>query len=749
MKPARVMACSPPVCHYCGLPLGESEPRTEQPQEPRYCCFGCRFAYQVTHSRGEEGQHTYQLTKLGLAIFFTLNVVMLTMVLWSPEIYGGDQADPWSSMFTDLLRYTVAFLAFPVLWLLGLPLWVNAWQGLRHRQIAMDLLMVLGVAAAYVYSLISTLRHEGAVYFEVGCVVLVCVTLGRWLEASGKHRITAALAKLDQLLPTHARRVMGLSESMVPLAEIQAGDRLRLLAGERLPCDGRLTGAAAMVDQQLLTGESTPRRYEPGDVVPAGSLNLETELLLDVTTSAQEGTLGRFVHWVRQALFAKSAYQRLADRATSFFLPGVVVLAIAATAFHGHTRGIEHGIMTGLAVVLIACPCALGIATPLALWSAMGQAVQRQILLRNGDALERLAQVRVAAFDKTGTLTTGAPEIESIHLVDAARESEIWTWTIRLAHRSNHPLARALARRCAEKGVAQASDLGDEDGHLQSVPGQGMRWHARDAGDEVRLGNLAWVCPPDEDIPEALHQAWHRAEELGQPVVWLSRSGRLLALFVFRETVRGDAQTTLDALKQQGLQVVVLTGDHRRRAEVLAQTWDVPVRGELLPTEKVAALNELRDRHGPVAMVGDGLNDAPALASSDVGLAMGCGTDLARDTADVCLLSDRLDRLPWLFDLSRDTVRIVRQNLFWAFIYNVGGLGLASMGWLNPIWASVAMVLSSLFVVMNSMRLRSASHQAAEEIAAETALAEAASGVEEQRAAWKREIEDAMAQARS
>ncbi len=741
------------TCAYCGLPLPGS--LTNPPaSQPRFCCFGCRFAATVTKSTGEEGQQTYALTKLGLAIFFTLNVIMLTMVLWSPDIYGGDPHDPWSRSFEDILRYVVAFLAVPVLWLLGQPLWLNSWEALLHRRMPMDLLLLLGVIAAYIYSFISTFSHAGAVYFEVGCVVLVLVTLGRWLEATGKQKTTAALASLDRVIPATAIKIDANQESSVSVEDIQTGDRLRILSGDRVPCDGLLLSDHAQLNQQLITGESQPREVEKGGFIPAGALNVNAAFNYQVQAPVQEGTLARFAQLVRNALMQKSRYERLADRVSQVFLPGVIVLALITACGHGFLRGLEHGIMSGLAVILIACPCALGIATPLALWTAMGQAAQKNILIRSIDALERLPKIRLMAFDKTGTITTGQPEITKLVLNNSALQNQVLSWTVRLTRRSNHPLAKALHQYAKSKtDTSEHAADGDEAIRFIEHKGLGLMAVCRGAEQEVRLGSHRLMQQGQWHWPPVIKQAWHEAEQQGLSVVFLGWNRQVQALYIVHEEIRVGAAEALRQLRLMGLEVIILTGDHQARARNMSSKLEVEVRGELLPEDKVQVLKDERQSKGMVAMIGDGLNDAPALAESDLGLAMACGTDLTRETADICLLSNQLERIPWLVELGRRTELTIRLNLFWALIYNVAGLGLACMGWLNPIWASLAMVLSSSFVVVNSLKLRNHSEPLAAVTTKPSSLANDHSVIEalnqEKRAQWLQEIQTELAENRT
>jgi heavy metal translocating P-type ATPase len=562
----------------------------------------------------------------------------------------------------------------------------------------MELLLALGVAAAYGYSVVSVVRNQGQVYFEVGCMVLVLVTLGRWLEANGRLQTTRVIESLRKLLPETVRRVTAGAIEEVPTNTVRAGDHLLVPAGERVPCDGIVLGQPASVDEQFLSGESAPVLKLVGAQVYSGTLNLESELQVAVTASAAEGTLARFVELVRAALQAKTGYQRLADRCVAVFLPLVGLVTVLAFAWHASRSGLDQGILAALAVLLIACPCALGIATPLAAWVALGQAAQARIVIRNGAALEKLAEARAVRFDKTGTLTTGAPRVREVLLAHGEERPQVLRTAAALAGSSTHPYAEAIRRQAKEEGLLPAATMAAE-----TLAGRGLV--ARDAD-----GQLMVLGSPRVMEEFQLFRPAETAAELSAnqslPLTCLAWQGRVRACFIFQEELRPESRRVLAELTALGLDVAVLTGDHQARGAALAATLGVPVQSELLPEAKLAAIEKTQRTLGTTIMVGDGINDAPALARSDVGIALACGADLAREAADICFVGTNLQQLPWLLLLGSRTVHTIRMNLFWAFLYNIVGIGLACTGCLNPIVAALAMVLSSGLVLTNSLRLR-------------------------------------------
>jgi heavy metal translocating P-type ATPase len=686
-------------CTYCGLPVPSPwrKARTEA-AVPEYCCFGCRVAHQVTGAVGEDGHTRWMLTRLGIGVFFAMNVMAFTMALWTQDVYADPAADRLSTTLYGLFRQLCLLFTLPVLFLLGLPLLGNAWDAWRRGLLNVDLLLLAGVAAAVVVSAISVWRDEGPVYFEVACAVLVLVTLGRWLEARGKWLATEALAGLDRLLPGTVRLVSDSGERVQPRLNVAVGDRIHVVAGERIPCDGTVMGRAAIVDEQILTGETRGSTKQPGDMAHAGTLNVDGDLYLEVL-SRGGGAIERIMRLMREARMARGHYERLAERLARVMLPAVALIALAVAAVHTWMHGVDRGIFAGLSVVLIACPCALGVATPLAVWAALGRAARRGVLFRSGEALERLASIKTIAFDKTGTLTTGQPRLTEWHGGAETSADELWRRTRQMAQASTHGMAQALLAR--EPVTANAPEYKGVFA-TRSLPGRGMV--AVSGGDVMLLGSLRLMQEHRQVMPEPLESLAHDAEDSCRPVSAVAWDGRVRGLFVFEETVRPDAQASLAELRRQGLHVCVLTGDHRNSAARLAGDLSVPVEAELLPEDKLAHLARLRAA-GPVAMVGDGINDGPALAASDVGIALGCGADVTRAAASVCLLGDRLSDIPWAIALARRTTRIIGQNLFWAFAYNIFGVGLACTGRLNPVWAALAMILSGGFVLVSSLRL--------------------------------------------
>jgi P-type Cu+ transporter len=692
----------PDGCDYCGLPLPRSWwPRSVEAEleGPAYCCFGCRLAASIVQERGEQGAARWSLTRLGLAVFFTMNVMAFTMALWTTDLYPAGDPDRLAGTLHALFRQLVLLFFLPVLFLLGWPLFNNAWQALRRGVLSTDLLLSAGVAAAVGYSAFSVIRGKGAIYFEVAAVVLVMVTLGRWLEATGKMKASDALDKLTRLLPERVRLLRGDVEEIVPLGAIASGDSLRVLPGERFPADGVLTKNLALVDEQVITGESRPVLKQSGDVVLGGTLNLDGELRMQVTATSSEGTLARLVDLVRAARRRKSDYERLADRVSVYFFPVIGAVALLSFGVHWWHSGLERGLLIALAVVLIACPCSLGLATPLAIWSALGRAAREQVLFRSGEALERLSKVKAIRFDKTGTLTSGQPRVSRFVCEDESEREKVLRCARVLASASSHTLSHAILQFTGQAGPTHPA------GDARVLPGLGVTASDASSGMQIFLGSRRFLDEQGLRVGVRVEREARAAILNGCSVTFMGWGDEARGLFVFDEELRSSAHPALARCRAAGYNLGILTGDHTARGEVLSSELGIPVQSELLPEDKVAALECARKQFGPVAMVGDGINDAPALAASDVGIALGCGTDLSRDNAEVCLLGDDLTRLPWTLALARQTVRVIRWNLAWAFGYNSLGVLCAAFGLLNPALAALFMVASSALVISGSLSL--------------------------------------------
>ncbi len=705
-------------CAHCGLPVPAPRGRGFGDGERVFCCFGCRLAASVVGGGPDDHEATSTLTRLGLGVFFAMNVMVFTIALWTQDIYPQETFGEGGLLLQSLFRYLCLLFTLPVVLLLGVPLAGDALTMLRRGRWTSDLLLSIGVTAAFLYSLGSVFRQQGHVYFEVVSMVLVAVTLGRWLESRGKVETTRALRSLGRLLPERTRRLSAHGDQAVPVHELRKGDLIRVLAGERLAADGRVVSGQADLDQQLVTGESLPVSVSAGDSVLAGSMNLDGAMTIRVVRAPGNTAIDHLVQTVTSAAQQKERWGRLADRWAARFLPMVVAASIAAFLWHVATGSLEEAVLSSLAVAVVACPCALALATPLALWAALGRAAREGIIVRSADALSRLPEVRTYCFDKTGTLTTGqprvaqfVPDLDSDPCNPCRRQCQLSEIVLALCKCSSHPLAQAIARdligqqetnrsshqRPTDKAPVTLSDV-------RTLSGRGLSAYCHELCDRVYLGSPRLMEEEGLSLSPQLRDRLWRADDEGLSVVAVGWKGSTHGLFLLDQELRAEVKEVLQLLKSRGHQVRILTGDLSGRADQLARQLGVQLSASLLPEDKLREIDRSKSL-GPVAMVGDGLNDAPAMARADVGIALGCGADVTRQMADVCLLRSDVRQLVGLAELAADTTRTVKWNLWWASGYNLIAVPIAAAGWLNPILAALLMAGSSLFVVFHSLRL--------------------------------------------
>jgi Cu+-exporting ATPase len=606
-------------------------------------------------------------------------------------------------------------LATPVQFWVGWPFHRGLLRDLRHRTASMATLVSLGTTAAYLFSVAVTVWPHafmalGAMtYYETSAVVITLVVLGRWLEARARGRTSEAIRRLMSLAPRSARVIRDGQDRDVPVDEVEVGDLVRIRPGERVPVDGVVVEGASTVDESMLTGESLPVEKAAGAAVAGGTVNRTGSFVFRAARVGGETTLARIIRLVEEAQGSRAPIQRLADRVAAVFVP--VVLVIAALTFAAwlvlgpEPRGLM-ALTAAVAVLVIACPCAMGLATPTAIMVATGRGAEHGVLIRSAAALEQLHRVDTVVFDKTGTLTAGRPAVTDLVAVGGVAEDDALALAAAAEQGSEHPLGEAIVRAAKARGLALPPVA-----EFATIPGQGIDAMASDG--RVLLGNRALMEARGIEVGAAARRADALQAE-GKTVMYLAFAGRLLALVAAADVIKPEAAATVARLRALGLSVVMLTGDTRITAEAIARQAGIArVLAEVLPEDKAGEIGRLVDSGHAVAMVGDGINDAPALARATVGMAMGSGTDVALETADVALLRGDLGGVLAAIDLSRRTIRIVRENLAWAFGYNAvlipvaAGLLYPVAGvLLSPILAGAAMAFSSVSVVTNSLRLK-------------------------------------------
>jgi len=638
------------------------------------------------------------LVRLGTAFFLSSQLMVYQAALYAGYFQGIEGGT------RRLLEWIALSLALPAVLYAGAPFLRAARAGLRHGRFDMDSLVALGSLSALGLSLWQMARG-GEVYFDTAAMIVTLVLAGRYLESRAKGRAAEAVSRLGQLMPREARVVAvgpgGAEERRrVAVDRLRPGDLVEVVPAERLPADGLVERGESEVDESLVTGESRPVAKSAGAAVIGGSLNLHGSLAFRVSRAGKETVLAGIARAVEEAQASKPRLQAFADRVVGVFVPAVLALSAATVAAHlARGAGASEALMTGVSVVVIACPCALGLATPLAVLLATGLASARGILLKGGDVLWRVASCREAVLDKTGTVTRGRPELRQVAAVaPSLGPDQALRLAAALERGSEHSLARALIeaeRRLAPGPAPSVSGF-------RARPGRGVE--ATADGERALLGSRAFLAEAGVAVPAG--GASEAAEARGETVVWLARGGRPLAFLAVADPVRAEAERAVRHLQSLGLRVAVASGDARATTAAVAAALGVEHLAELSPAAKREAVLALQARGRRVLFAGDGVNDAPALSQADVGVAMGRGTDVTLESADAVLVRDHLDLLPDLVRLGRRTDRVIRQNIFWAFFYNAVAVPLAVAGWLHPIAAAAAMAASSLFVVGNSLRVR-------------------------------------------
>lgn len=601
-------------------------------------------------------------------------------------------------------------LATPVQFWLGARFYRSAWRAVKARAGNMDLLVALGTSAGYglsLYLLLANIGHAGHgetlhLYFEASAVVITLVLLGKWLEHRAKRQTTEAIRALNALRPDKARVRRAQGEVEVPASQVRVGETVVVRPGERVPVDGEILEGSTHIDESLITGESLPVAKAPGSKVVGGSVNAEGLIAARVTAVGAESTLSRIARMVESAQAKKAPIQRLVDQVSEVFVPVVLGIALLTLLGWGFATGEwERAILNAVAVLVIACPCALGLATPTAIMAGTGVAARRGILIKDAEALEVAHNVRVVAFDKTGTLTEGKPRLVAYEAAGGDR-ARLLRLAAGVQSASEHPLARAVLDAAKENQLAVGPAL-----DAKAVAGRGVS--ARVEDQVLSLGSSRWMQELGVDLTPLAWRA-QALENEGRTVSWLaagSQPAQLVGLLAFGDEAKSTAKEAVESLKQQGIQAVMVTGDNKGAARVTALELGIDqVRAEVLPADKAQVVAELKRSGQAVAMVGDGINDAPALAAADVGFSMSTGTEVAMHAAGVTLMRGDPRLVADAIDISRRTYSKIRQGLFWAFVYNIVGIPLAAFGMLNPMLAGAAMAFSSVSVVANALTLR-------------------------------------------
>ena len=624
----------------------------------------------------------------------------------------------------SLSRWLELLLTTPVVLWGGWPFFVRAIQALRRGVANMFTLIGLGTSAAFLFSVLATLvpdwfpasfhDHHGhvGVYFEAAAVIITLVLLGQMLELRARQATGAAIRALLNLTPPMARRITPDGQDQeIPVAEVRCGDQLRIRPGDTIPVDGRVLEGSSTVDESMLTGESIPVSKRPGDQLIGGTLNSSQGSLIMVAEAVGEGTvLARMIRLVGDAQRSRAPVQQLADRVASIFVPVVVAVAVltfATWALFGPSPALAYALVNSVAVLIVACPCALGLATPMSVTVGIGRAATVGVLFRSADALQKLGSVSMLVVDKTGTLTTGKPSVVAVEPAPGVAEQDLLRFAAAVEQSSEHPLGQAIVAAAAERGLS----LPDVR-QFQSLAGQGIFGEVE--GHPVRIGSAPFLADADTLHLESLQSRAESLRQQGQSVIFVSIDGQAAGLLGIADPIKPTTSEAVRTLRQAGIRLMMLTGDNRTTAQAVAQTLGIErFEAEVLPEQKIAVVRQLQSEGHVVAMAGDGVNDAPALAAADVGIAMGTGTDVAMEAAAVTLVKGDLRGIARARRLSLATMRNIRQNLVFAFAYNLVGVPIAAgvlyplFGMLlSPMIAAAAMSLSSVSVIGNALRLR-------------------------------------------
>ena len=652
-----------------------------------------------------------ELRHLKIMTIFSLSIGAL--VAFFEYVY------PINFIFPNYLWLLI--LATPVQFIAGWRFYMGTRDAVKARQANMDSLIAIGTTAAWSYSTVYTFQSLGwipqllpkvsgggpEVYFTEGGFIIGFILLGKTMEHVVKGRASQAIRKLLELQPKMARIVEDGLEKEVPVEEVKAGDIIIVRPGERIPVDGIVVDGYSSVDQSAVTGESIPVEKNVGDEVISASISMTGILKVKATKVGSDTTLAQIVKMVEEAIVSKAPIQRLADVISSYFVPAVIAVAVASFLFWYFLAGLPLGLSLTImiSVLVIACPCALGIATPSAIMIGASKGAQNGILIKSGEYLEKAYKINVVVFDKTGTLTKGQPSVTDIIALNGLNKVEVLKFAAVAEKASEHPLGEAILEAAKENGVeAPYPEM------FEALPGHGIK--VSYSGQEILLGNRKLMSKYGIEV-ESFEHVLKSLEDEGKTVMMLAVNGKVSGIIAVSDTLKEYSVETVKLLKKMGLDVVMLTGDNRRTAEAIARKLGIErVLAEVLPADKANVIKQLKREGNVVAMVGDGINDAPALAAADVGIAIGSGTDIAKETGGIILIKDDIRDVVTGIDLSRATVRKIKQNLFWAFFYNIALIPIAAgilypifKILLNPIFAAAAMASSSVTVVSNSLLL--------------------------------------------
>ena len=651
----------------------------------------------------EKTRHTKKLGRMSLISAFLSGPLVLGMVF---AMLPGDLFVPAAHfLHNPVLQF---LLATPVQFIIGAKFYRNAWHGLKAGSAGMDLLVAIGTSAAYFFSIYTGFLvkdvHMPELYFEASAVVITLVLFGKYLEAVAKSRTSDAIKKLIGLQAKTAHVIRDGKETEIPVEQVILNDQIAVYPGEKIPVDGIVLEGNSSVDESMLTGESLPVEKKLNDTVAGATINQYGTFKMKASAIGKDTMLSQIIKIVEEAQGSKAPIQGLADRVAGVFVPGVVTISVITFSvwFFGFGN-FTAGLINAVAVLVIACPCALGLATPTALMVGTGRGASNGILIKNAEALELAGKINAVILDKTGTITQGKPDLSDIIRTGEYGEDEILRFASIAEKRSEHPLAKSIVRAAEEKSMNIP-----EPETFQAVPGNGViaGWSEKNSSMNVMVGKIDWLKEMNINV-SSLESKISELEHQGKSAMAVTVNGLPAGIVALSDVIKSDSKEAISELKKMGIIIYMITGDNRGSAEYIAEQAGIDhVIAGVLPGKKAEEVEKLQKKGFTVAMVGDGINDAPALAGADVGMAIGTGTDIAMESADITLVHGNLPAIVRAIRLSKKTMSKIRQNLFWAFFYNIIGIPFAAAGFLSPVIAGAAMAMSSVSVVSNSLSLR-------------------------------------------
>ncbi|MBI4687861.1 MAG: heavy metal translocating P-type ATPase [Nitrospirae bacterium] len=682
-------------CYQCGLPITDyARRRSLKDQDEAFCCSGCFLVHKITGKRGDEGLSQILAGKFGLGFLLSMNIMML-----SAPLYAGAYASiTIPEKFASAIKFVLLCLSLPVILILGYPILKSSYNSIKNRIIGTELLILIGAVSAFLISVKATIAGSGEIYYETSTMILTLFTLGRYIDTKARWKASESIKGFSSIIPAEVLLLRhDNTTEKTPFEKVSIGDKVLLRPGDRIPLDGVVVNGCGSVDESFLTGESKPVIKKKGTEVFSGSINLDGSLVVEVKKPVDEFVVKKIERLMQQIRENPSHIKRIGDAIAAYFVPGIVLLSLGSLAYWMAKGETTTAVMRMLSILLISCPCAFGIAAPLVIWRGLTRAAEKGAIITGADILESFSRVKTIFFDKTGTITSHAPALSEIYTEGLRAADELLTIAASIEAHSTHPLAVSMLKEAKEKGLSLLEAV-----NVRTMPGLGIMAEIKQKS--YCIGSRTWFEEMKISIPPRILREYEKTGK-DKTVIFIKDEEDVIGFFVFSQSLRDGIHDTFRKIREMGINTVILTGDDKHGALYIKDMVKPDeIKWQLLPQDKVREIETVKKAQ-IVAMVGDGINDAPALEASHIGIAMGCGTELTRESAKINLLGDDLMLIPYLIQLSKRVRRKVFENFFWAFSYNVVGIYLAVNGAITPLFAVIAMIVSSLIVIGNSARL--------------------------------------------